>query len=111
MTREAVLFVLQRGTAIVLALGVSVHLVTIAAAVRGGLTAGEILSRTAGNLAWLAFYAAFAIAAALHVGIGLRGIAADWLGWQGGGRDLAAFVLSIIIAALGLRAAWAVYAP
>ena len=66
------LFLLQRASAGVLAVAVLVHLATIIVAVRGGLSAGEILARTSGNLAWLGFYALFVIAAAIHAPIGLR---------------------------------------
>ena len=44
----------QRISAMVLALCVAIHLVTIVYAVRGGLSAAEILARTQGKLAgWL----------------------------------------------------------
>ena len=43
------LFLAQRATAFVLACAVAVHLATILYAVRGGLTAAEILARTHGN--------------------------------------------------------------
>ncbi|WP_019014224.1 hypothetical protein [Elioraea tepidiphila] len=104
------LFLLQRASAAVLALAVLVHLATIIIAVRGGLTAGEILGRTSGNVAWLAFYALFVIAAAIHAPIGLRNILREWTGWRGRSCDLAMMLLSAALLALGLRAAWAVYA-
>ena len=52
---ETRLWIAQRASAAVLALCVMVHLATIIYAVRGGLSAGEILARTRGNGAWLAF--------------------------------------------------------
>jgi len=103
------LWMLQRGSAMLLALGVVVHLVTIMVAVRGGLSAAEILARTRGNAAWLAFYAAFALAAGLHGAIGLRAIAAEWLGWRGRGFDLAWMAVAVLTAALGIRAAYGLY--
>src|SRR3569833_3184052 len=57
-----VLYLAQRGTAFVLAFAVTVHLVTIVYAVRGGLTAGEILARTHGNRWFLGFYLTFVVA-------------------------------------------------
>ena len=57
------LYLAQRGTAAILAVTVAVHLGTIVYAVRGGLTAGEILGRTQGNLTCLLFYAVFVLAA------------------------------------------------
>jgi fumarate reductase subunit C len=50
------LWLAQRASAAVLAICVVVHLATIIYAVQGGLTAGEILSRTRGNAGWFAFY-------------------------------------------------------
>jgi fumarate reductase subunit C len=52
---QTFLWVAQRASAAVLGVCVLVHLVTMIYAVRGGLTAGEILSRTQGSVAWLVF--------------------------------------------------------
>ena len=57
---QAFLWIGQRASAAVLALCVLVHLCTIVYAVRGGLSAAELLARTQGNVAWLAFYTVFA---------------------------------------------------
>ena len=51
----------QRMSAMVLALCVVVHLGGMIYAVRGGLTAAEILGRTRGNWAFGAFYAVFVV--------------------------------------------------
>lgn len=104
------LYLAQRGTAAILAVTVAVHLGTILYAVRGGLTAGEILGRTQGNLAFLLFYAVFVLAAAIHAPIGLRSVLREWTGWRGRSLDLAMIALSALLAGLGLRAALAVYA-
>ncbi|ONF50468.1 succinate dehydrogenase [Methylobacterium radiotolerans] len=103
------LYLAQRGTAAILAVTVAVHLGTIVYAVRGGLTAGEILGRTQGNLAFLLFYAVFVLAAAIHAPIGLRSVLREWAGWRGRSLDLAMIALSALLAGLGLRAALAVY--
>jgi fumarate reductase subunit C len=108
--REIVLWVAQRATAVLLAFCVVVHLVTIVYAVRGGLTAGEILGRTQGSLAWGAFYGVFVIAAAVHGAIGLRNVAAEWLGLRGTAALAFMASVSIALAALGLRAVLAVVA-
>jgi fumarate reductase subunit C len=104
------LWVAQRVTALVLAVAVVVHLATIILAVRGGLSAAEIIGRTRGNAAWLAFYAVFALAAGLHGAIGLRAIAAEWLGWRGRGFDAAWLALGLLTALFGILAAIALYA-
>jgi fumarate reductase subunit C len=80
-----------------------VHLATIILAVRGGLSAGEILARTRGSVAWLSFYGLFVAAVAVHAPIGLRSIFAEWLGWRGRTLDLAAALFAAFIAAAGLR--------
>jgi len=49
--RQAKLWYLQRISAMVLGICVAIHLAIIFYAIRGGLTAGEILGRTQGN--WL----------------------------------------------------------
>jgi fumarate reductase subunit C len=54
---QALLWYAQRISAMVLAVCVIVHLVTIVYAVRGGLTGAEILGRTRGNWAFGGFYA------------------------------------------------------
>ena len=103
------LWLAQRVSAAVLGVCVLVHLATIVYAVRGGLSAGEILGRTRGNHAWLAFYSVFVLAAAVHAPIGLRAIAIEWLGWRGGSRDVALTVFSALLIWLGLRAAVTVF--
>ena len=47
-------------------------------AVRGGLSAAEILARVRGSGAWAAFYIVFVLAVAVHAPIGLRAIARGW---------------------------------
>lgn len=66
------LWLVQRISASVLAVAVAVHLITIIAAVQGGLTAAEIIARVSGNGAWAAFYGVFVFAAAVHAPIGVR---------------------------------------
>ena len=65
----------QRISAMVLALCVLVHLGVMVYAVRGGLTAAEILGRTQGNWTFGAFYAIFVVACAAHVPVGVANIA------------------------------------
>ncbi len=104
------LWIAQRVTAMILGVAVLVHLVTILVAVRGGLSAAEILDRTRGSGAWLGFYAVFALAAGLHGAIGLRAIAAEWLGWRGRGFDAAWLAIGLVTAGFGIRAAFGLYA-
>lgn len=106
--REAVLWIAQRATAVVLAACVVVHLATIIYAVRGGLDAAEILARTRGSLAWGAFYGTFVIAAAVHGAIGLRTVAAEWLGFRGDAAEVAMTAVGLALTVLGLRGVIAV---
>jgi fumarate reductase subunit C len=107
---QARLWYVQRLSAMVMALCVLVHLAGIVYAVRSGLSAGEILSRTHGNWALFAFYGVFVLACAVHVPIGLTAIAAEWLNWRGRGIAVAASLYSAAIAIMGLRALYGLVA-
>ena len=102
------LWLAQRASAAVLALCVAVHLVTMIAAVRGGLSASEILKRTHASPGWTAFYGLFVLAVSIHAPIGLRTVAAEWLDWRGGGADTACAVFGIALLVLGALAIVAV---
>lgn len=102
------LFVAQRATAFVLALAVAVHLGTILYAVRGGLTAAEILARAHGNVGFALFYGVFVVAVAIHAPIGLRNILREWTRWRGRTLDIALALFSALLLGLGLRAVFAV---
>ena len=105
---ETRLWLAQRASAVVLALCVTVHLVTMIAAVRGGLTAAEMLGRTRGSMAWVAFYGLFVLAVSIHAPIGLRTVAFEWLGWRGRTADAACTIVAVALLALGARAILAV---
>jgi fumarate reductase subunit C len=103
------LWIAQRASAAVLGVCVLVHLATMIYAVRGGLTAAEILGRTSGNAAWFAFYTVFVLAIAVHVPIGLRAVLIEWAGWRSRGRDAALVCVSIFLLYFGMRAVTAVF--
>jgi fumarate reductase subunit C len=109
MRSQTLLWIAQRASAAVLALCVLVHLATIIFAVRGGLTGAEILARTRGNPAWLAFYSLFVLAVTVHAPIGLRAVLGEWLGWRGRSRDVALVVFAMLLAWLGMRAVLGVF--
>ena len=109
MRREVRLWLAQRISAGVLAVCVVVHLVTIILAVRGGLSAAEILSRTHGNLAWLSFYVVFAAAVAIHAPIGVRTILVEATGWRGRSIDLTTLAFGLFLFLAGLRAVIGLY--
>jgi len=108
---QARLWYWQRMSAIVLALCVIVHLAVIMVAVRGGLTAGQVLQRTRGNWAFAAFYAVFVLACTVHVPVGLLTIAEEWLGWRSRTAVVAAWLFAALLAVAGLRAVYGVVMP
>ena len=107
---QTLLWIVQRASAAVLALCVLVHLATITYAVQGGLTGAEILARTRGSAAWLAFYSLFVLAVTVHAPIGLRTVLGEWLGWRGRSRDVTLLFFAMLLAWMGMRAVFGVFA-
>jgi len=105
---QVLLWGAQRISAMVLALCMMVHLITIIYAVRHGLSAAEILSRTHGSVAWSGFYVLFVVAVSIHAPIGLRNVLEETFGWRGSGLNLAVLIVGLLLAMWGLRAVWAV---
>jgi fumarate reductase subunit C len=100
---ETVLWIAQRLSAAVLALCVAVHLVTVVLAVRGGLSAAEILGRTKGSLPWLLFYGTFVVAVAIHAPVGMRSILREHTGWRGSSLEMAMVGIGLMLLILGWR--------
>ena len=107
---EVRLWLAQRASAAVLALCVVVHLALIIYAVRAGLSAAAILGRTRGSLAWLGFYLVFVAAVAVHAPIGLRQVLREMTPWRGRSLDAAAAAFAALLAVLGVRAIWGLFA-
>ena len=105
---EVRLWLAQRASAALLALCVVVHLATMIVAVRGGLSAADILGRTRGSVGWAAFYGLFVIAVAIHAPLGLRTVAAEWLGWRGRAADATWAICGLALLSLGVVAVVAV---
>lgn len=103
-----VLYLAQRLSALVLAPLVLLHLGLIVYAVQDGLSAGEILARTRGSVAWAAVYGVFVIAAAVHGSIGLRSIAAETTRMSRRALDWLMVGIGLLLAILGGRAVAAV---
>lgn len=99
----------QRISAMVLALCVIVHLVTMIYAVRSGLSAAEILGRTQGSAGWFAFYTLFVVAVSVHAPIGLRTILSETFDWRGRALDVLTGVIGLALALWGMRAVIAVF--
>jgi fumarate reductase subunit C len=107
---EVLLWGAQRVSAMVLALCVLVHLLTMIYAVRNGLSAAEILGRTRGNLPLAFFYGIFVASVSVHAPIGVRTILIETLGWQGRLLNVVTGLLALVLAGAGLRAVYAVFA-
>jgi fumarate reductase subunit C len=107
---ERVLYHVQRGSALLLAPFVLVHIAIIFYAIRGGLTGAEILSRTRGSILWGSFYGVFVLLAALHAPIGVRNILREWGGWYGRALDAMMILFGLLLLVLGLRGVVAVIA-
>ena len=108
--RQARRWIWQRISAMVLALCALAHLALLMYAVRGGLSAAEILARTQGNWAFAVFYAVFVLACAVHVAPGLANVAREWAGLSARAARRAADAFALLLLLLGLRAVYAVVA-
>ena len=106
---ESWLWLAQRGTAALLALCVVVHLATITYAVRGGLSAAEILGRTRGSAVWFTFYLLFVAAVSIHAPIGIRSVLRELTSWRGRSVDLAVAIFGVALAIGGARAVWGLF--
>lgn len=106
------LYLVQRGTALLLVPFIIVHLIVIFYATANGLSASSILGRTRGSLGWGTFYTIFVLAAAIHGAIGVRNVFAEWGPSQLKRNDrVGALVLwgtGLALTLLGLRAVYAV---
>jgi len=105
---QAKLWYAQRISAMVLGICVAVHLVIIFYAIRGGLSAQEILGRTQGN-AWFAFfYEIFVLACFVHAPIGMANILQETFPKSGVARPIA-WILALLILILGTTAVIGVF--
>jgi fumarate reductase subunit C len=96
-----------RISAMALAFFVLVHLAVIVYAVRGGLTGTEILGRTHGNLAFGLFYAAFVLACAVHVPLGLARILRETV-LPARAANVMSALFALLLLVMGLRAVYGV---
>ena len=106
---ETILWLAQRLSAVVLILGAVVHVATNVYAVRGGLGAAEVIARIQGNGAWLTFYLLFALAAAVHVPLGMRTVLVEMTPLRTCTGNIVAIALAIAFVWLGWRAAFGLF--
>ena len=105
---QAKLWYAQRISAMVLGLCVAIHLLIIFYAIRGGLSAQEILDRTQGNLAFAIFYEIFVLACFVHAPIGVANILQETFPKSGLANPISS-LLALLILVLGTVAVFGVY--
>ncbi|QWE26188.1 succinate dehydrogenase [Polynucleobacter sp. AP-Ainpum-60-G11] len=105
---QAKLWYAQRISAMVLGLCVSIHLIIIFYAIRGGLSAEEILGRTQGNIAFAIFYEIFVLACFVHAPIGLANILEETF-CKGFISKASSWILAALIIVLGTTAVIGVF--
>ena len=105
---QAKLWYAQRISAMILGICVSIHLVIIFYAIRGGLTAQEILGRTHGNLLFALFYEIFVLACFVHAPIGVANILQETFPKMGLAKPIS-WVLALLILILGSSAVIGIY--
>lgn len=104
------LYMAQRLSALIMAPLVLGHIAVMVYAIRGGLSAAEILGRTQGSLGWALFYGLFAVAVAVHAAIGLRVVLFETARVKGFALDAFTGAAFLGLLWLGLRAVYAVTA-
>ena len=105
---QAKLWYAQRISAMVLGICVAVHLVIIFYAIRGGLSAQEILGRTQGNVPFAVFYEIFVLACFVHAPIGMANILQETFPKSGVAKPIA-WILALLILILGTTAVIGVF--
>ena len=105
---QAKLWYAQRISAMILGICVAMHLLIIFYAIRGGISAQEILGRTQGNLSFALFYEIFVLACFVHAPIGVANILQETLPQSGLAKPVS-WILAIGILTLGTTAVIGVY--
>jgi fumarate reductase subunit C len=105
---QAKLWYAQRISAMVLGVCVAIHLIMIFYAIRGGLTAQEILGRTQGNLGFAIFYEIFVLACFVHAPIGVANILQETIPQVGMTKPIY-WLLALLILVIGTTAVIGVY--
>ena len=105
---QAKLWYAQRISAMILGICVAVHLIIIFYAIRGGLTAQEILGRTQGSVSFALFYEIFVLACFVHAPIGVANILQEIFP-EGRLALPLSLVLAILILLLGSAAVFGLF--
>jgi fumarate reductase subunit C len=102
------LYLWQRATAALMVPLVLAHIAVIFYATRNGMTAADILSRTHGSIMWASYYGLFVAAASIHAAIGVRNVLTEWSSLHDRRAGQLAIAFGLLLAALGVRAVYAV---
>lgn len=102
------LYMAQRLSALTMAPLVIGHIAVMIYAIRGGLSAAEILGRTQGSIFWFLFYGSLVLAVSIHAAIGLRVLVHEWTGLSGPALAVFSWTLGLFLFALGARTVLAV---
>jgi fumarate reductase subunit C len=102
------LYLWQRATAVLMVPLVLLHIAVIFYATRNGMTAADILSRTHNSIVWASYYGIFVAAVSIHASIGLRNVLTEWLSLHDRRAGQLAIAFGLLLAALGVRAVYAV---
>lgn len=105
---QAKLWYVQRISAMILGLCVAIHLAGIFYAIRGGLTAQEILDRTQNNLLFAIFYEIFVLACVAHAPIGMANILQENFPKVGIAK-LVPWIFALLMLVLGTTAVLGLY--
>lgn len=105
---QAKLWYAQRISAMILGICVAIHLLIIFYAIRGGLSAQEILGRTQGNIGFAIFYEVFVLACFVHAPIGLANILQETFPKSGLAKP-SSWILASLILFLGTAAVVGVF--
>ncbi len=97
------LFLAQRICAMLMAPLVLGHLGMMIYAIQGGLSAGEILSRTQGSFWWAAFYGLFVIAVSIHAAIGIRVVVYENFKLSTSALNVMSWLIATLLLTLGLH--------
>ena len=102
------LYLWQRATAALMVPLVLVHIAVIFYATRKGMTAADILSRTHNSIVWASYYGLFVAAVSIHASIGVRNVLTEWSSLHDRRAGQLAIAFGLLLAALGVRAVYAV---
>ncbi len=106
---ETFLWLAQRSSAAVLAICITVHIITMILAMEGGLSTAEIAGRVGGNWGWLVFYCVFVAAVSIHAPIGLRAVLLESTSLSSKRVGLLTMIFGLFVFTLGIRAVFGLF--